>query len=675
MFYAEAILSKKGPLAKVWLAAHLERKLTKVQLLQASIPTSVGAIIGQDQGPPLALRLSGQLLLGISRIYARKARYLLEDCNDALIRIRMAFRPGAADITSDTVVATQTTITLPEALTEFDMLLPSSLRVAGSGSDDMAQWGGGLGDVYGSEMAAAVALNTSRIQDITLAEQSFDISAVARGAGGDDEGALGEGDLLGRDDDFRLNLDEDFVFSPLPQQVSEPIFGMDDSALEPEIGRDAMRRLDESMADVQAEALPLLGKELADDRGRMADLTREDLENVDASDMLQFGKSNLLGMSYGPDGTPMVPTTQEAALQVVEAEVLAQSANQARSSKRRRLNLSELVANEATSLSPDEIRSRLNDAADIMRMPTYLPVSNSARLEDMSSAAIASRLLSSSAKSPFAALFAVSGPETEQEVPIDAAGDVSMLGASGVFGYPDQSMLDQGHVGPLVPDNEAVDTDEFRIQDEDDGVGFGVAARTTANQLDSELLLADKSIEQLERLEEESFQRQADERHHEGISLFAKVLPVRDEDISLAASHLMDQEVGGQRNGGLQPSVDVETEAIEPATTVSGHSKSTIRAIHMLDSACKTENIPVSETSSPRDGSSLSFANITQGARRSDSVKLFFELLVLKTKDFIDVKQQAPFEDILIAPRSKLRRAAESIQVATTHAVTSAAAV
>ena len=37
----------------------------------------------------MALRLSGQLLLGVVRIYSRKAKYLLDDCNDALLRIKM----------------------------------------------------------------------------------------------------------------------------------------------------------------------------------------------------------------------------------------------------------------------------------------------------------------------------------------------------------------------------------------------------------------------------------------------------------------------------------------------------------------------------------------------------------------------------------------------------------
>ena len=88
MFYSETLLSKTGPLARVWLSANLERKLSKSHILQSNIESSVNAIV--DQGTaPMALRLSGQLLLGVVRIYSRKARYLLDDCNEALLKIKM----------------------------------------------------------------------------------------------------------------------------------------------------------------------------------------------------------------------------------------------------------------------------------------------------------------------------------------------------------------------------------------------------------------------------------------------------------------------------------------------------------------------------------------------------------------------------------------------------------
>lgn len=88
MFYSETLLSKTGPLARVWLSANIERKLSKSHILQSDIESSVSAIVDQGQAP-MALRLSGQLLLGVVRIYSRKARYLLDDCNEALMKIKM----------------------------------------------------------------------------------------------------------------------------------------------------------------------------------------------------------------------------------------------------------------------------------------------------------------------------------------------------------------------------------------------------------------------------------------------------------------------------------------------------------------------------------------------------------------------------------------------------------
>ena len=88
MFYSETLLQKTGPLARVWIAANLERKLTKTNVLQTNLQKNVEDIIDPNQAP-MALRLSGHLLLGVVRIYSRKARYLLDDCNEALIKIKM----------------------------------------------------------------------------------------------------------------------------------------------------------------------------------------------------------------------------------------------------------------------------------------------------------------------------------------------------------------------------------------------------------------------------------------------------------------------------------------------------------------------------------------------------------------------------------------------------------
>ncbi|EHL02838.1 Winged helix DNA-binding protein [Glarea lozoyensis ATCC 20868] len=122
MFYSETLLSKTGPLARVWLSANLERKLSKNHILQASVKDSVEAIVTPNQAP-MALRLSGQLLLGVVRIYSRKAHYLLDDCNEALIKIKMAYRlSGNNDIPAGLHMPSRDALMLPDVLTESDNL-------------------------------------------------------------------------------------------------------------------------------------------------------------------------------------------------------------------------------------------------------------------------------------------------------------------------------------------------------------------------------------------------------------------------------------------------------------------------------------------------------------------------------------------------------------------------
>lgn len=94
MFFNQDLLTRRGPLARVWLAAHVSTKLSKSNLIATDIPQSVQSILG-DSLVSMALRLSGQLLLGVTRIYSRQAKYLLDDCNDAVARVKRTFRPGA----------------------------------------------------------------------------------------------------------------------------------------------------------------------------------------------------------------------------------------------------------------------------------------------------------------------------------------------------------------------------------------------------------------------------------------------------------------------------------------------------------------------------------------------------------------------------------------------------
>ena len=64
-----------------------------------------------------------QNILGVVRIYSRKAKYLLADCNEAFVKIKMAFRPGVVDLPEDHREAALNAITLPENFHDFDTAL------------------------------------------------------------------------------------------------------------------------------------------------------------------------------------------------------------------------------------------------------------------------------------------------------------------------------------------------------------------------------------------------------------------------------------------------------------------------------------------------------------------------------------------------------------------------
>lgn len=57
-------------------------------MLTRGLPASIINKRDEQDAVPMALRLSGQLLFGVVRIYSRQAKYLLDDCNEALMKLK-----------------------------------------------------------------------------------------------------------------------------------------------------------------------------------------------------------------------------------------------------------------------------------------------------------------------------------------------------------------------------------------------------------------------------------------------------------------------------------------------------------------------------------------------------------------------------------------------------------
>ncbi|CAJ1084651.1 double-strand-break repair protein rad21-like protein 1 [Xyrichtys novacula] len=167
MFYTLLFTTKRGPLAKIWLAAHWERKLTKAHVYECNLETSIRDIISPKM--KIGLRTSGHLLIGVVRIYSKKAKYLLADCNEALLKIKIAFRPGQTDMPVEGLVATIKAITLIEDFTEFDSQMPA---------------------LNSMDVVDHFSLNQSRTEDITIKEDfgnSFQMDFGNKSSSNEDE--------------------------------------------------------------------------------------------------------------------------------------------------------------------------------------------------------------------------------------------------------------------------------------------------------------------------------------------------------------------------------------------------------------------------------------------------------------------------------------------------------
>ncbi|KAH7023022.1 double-strand-break repair protein rad21 [Ilyonectria destructans] len=197
MFYSETLLQKSGPLARVWLSANLERKLSKNHILQSNVTDSVEAIITPNQAP-MALRLSGQLLLGVVRIYQRKTRYLLDDCNEAMMKIKMAFRSsGNNDMAVNLQIPNREALLLPDRITPYDNF---ELPPPPDASWLLSQ----VDDVAANPISRKGRVSNNR--DINL-QEDFDNSQFLTDNLGMDEDVLGAMDDLELELDFGIDMD------------------------------------------------------------------------------------------------------------------------------------------------------------------------------------------------------------------------------------------------------------------------------------------------------------------------------------------------------------------------------------------------------------------------------------------------------------------------------------
>ncbi|RDA89628.1 hypothetical protein CP533_6105 [Ophiocordyceps camponoti-saundersi (nom. inval.)] len=587
MFYSETLLNNNGPLARVWLSANLERKLSKNHVLQSNVTDSVEAIITPNQAP-MALRLSSQLLLGVVRIYQRKTRYLLDDCNEAMMKIKMAFRSsGNNDLAANLQLPNRETLLLQDRITQYDNL---DLPPPPDTSWQMSQV---------DEVAAAPIGRKGRTnnRDINL-QEDFDNSQFLQESAGLDDDALAPMDDLELELDFGLDIDggpsqslevgrdapavpwdvEDDVLSDTEMAPRrEPELSKEDG-LGPELGDNAVRIADEEgdiqMADddfgfnpVDQSAVPEMTGAADMDRARISESPLSDIDEAFAREVeAEYSRYNHTDL-YEPEE------------EEVEHTKVRRPAQRAKKQKI-------MMPDSEIALSSSHIKLQQADRHNIVKLAAFLPRDPLllALMDMQKSGGFLSSVMMEGRSSAWASELH------------------GMLHVEAMSGMNDLKRKRDSGIADVESDQGAVKSPRLELGDGDD-VEFGFEGDALGDQT----VAADGTVLEMAAADE----------------------PERAESAS-----------------SPMPAFDETTAPIVHPADSGPVSIGTKHAVHILRDLFGDEAATNEET---RRKTSVVFQTLLpeKRATKAEATKMFFECLVLATKDAIKVEQGAGLGDAI----------------------------
>jgi cohesin complex subunit SCC1 len=344
----------------------MERKLNRKLILESNIVSNVETIVksdGSDDKAPLALRLSGQLLLGVVRIYSRKARFLYDDCNvtltkigdvsrvpfytvDPFLTIAQMFKAGDVD-SLQPHTANPASLTLADQLTDMDLLAPPP--------DPMFLLSQlGLNDLEAAPDSDF--LNYSQVLSGSIQPPHAD--EEAQGLDDDIEIDMGQDDFIDATDNFLEGTSiERPRDAPLQRSASEEFSAspklLEDDDIILDMGQDDLLGEDTSL-------FPAVDRDEPDTPG-FPDLGRQQRDTLSALSSIRSSVDRELEKTVQGD---QANTTFEP--QDEEDETVHQQTHKA---KRRKL----LQADVDTELHSNAIRAHQNDRSNILKAASFLP--------------------------------------------------------------------------------------------------------------------------------------------------------------------------------------------------------------------------------------------------------------------------------------------------------------
>ena len=615
MFYSQIILAKKGPLGKVWLAAHWgDKKLARPQIFSTDIFQSVDSIVHPTV--PLALRVSGHLLLGVVRIYSRQVKYLMQDCQEAMVKIKMAFSVQAEhgvdmDNTSakkDLQVPNFGQVVMEDGTAAVAFAIPFDLA-------DLTQ---------GDDWLVAEAYDNNNNDDDRPNQNNQTNNSSAIHAMLDD--SLMTNNDTPEEEWTAFDPDDRHVFDDTAISDVELVRGAEDSmtTAAADLSRPSiMTNRDQPVTPGMSEAeFPMPEDEdmshIPFDDGTSHGHNTSHIEmdmDLSPSSSLKRDKrmSSLDGLQVSPDKDNHATKNNQKTKRIPGPK---------RMRKRRKL----VVDNDCTELSSDHIKAMLKNTDDIVLAD---------RLHPADQVSLASKVLDLRSMLPYETLMGRPHLGDDGALSQELL-DVWYKSTAQVFGKPRAFRLR----GALGKEQEAQEQMEAAAEME-----LGRAAAQEDSDIEQPMMPMDEE-------DEGRFPPQDEEEEEED----ARAVTFDDE---IDATSFKTTSVGDMASpftlglvNAMELSDDDEEDddddhrqaaGAEIVSTNSKWHKHTVKVLEML------------QRTMPKDDEQLSFDAISKGCSRRTAASVFFELLQLKTLDFVEVEQDVSYGDIAIAPGLRFR--------------------
>ncbi|OQS07067.1 hypothetical protein THRCLA_00923 [Thraustotheca clavata] len=569
-FTITLILAKKGPLGQVWLAAHWDKKLTKAAIAAADVGEAADSIA--NPVVPLALRVSGHLLLGVTRIYSRKVGYLFTDCSEALVKIKMAFRPGVVDLPEQHHTASSNAINVT-TFGEFDPQMPYDIQSITAPS--MTEW------------MITPSTTVARRQDITLADSSSRSLTQDSSFGAKD--SFGNNDSFGGADWHPFDIDDQVNNELDTSSISDVERGRNVAntsglSIRPDLDN-SIDNLDKDDIGVDLFQDDKPDIEMGDPE--VPDIAADDVSMPDIDMQPVDDQFSTGGIDVEP-ASPLPNDSQSLNFAVDTSGILATVPEQPKRQRKRKIGQDSM-----TELSSSVIKKGLKDVSDIVRVRgnKRLKLDNKQPVDDLL-------------------------------VPSTKCLSANLLG-----------MFKVTMKHAKLPDPNAT-----HLQEEEDATAIERTRRQSGqtksyNEIDEDEDLA-VTTEQKDSPDFEFGGPQDEEPHPD----------MFDNGLDVDAEPSIDEEVAGPDGLAIDLDLSLAVTSAPPTpsvqtTTVAEHKwhPHTVKVMKVL-------------RKSMHDKDSVSYSQLAKTTRsRRTAAALFFEVLQLKTLDFIDVEQTQSFGNIQIS--------------------------